>query len=67
MSKNVILEITETESHRFEALIDALKDSLHRIAQEAPRREAEYERLKAEGQAAMSDMWATIEHVEKTL
>ena len=67
MSKNVILEIPETESHRFEALLDALNASLHRIAQEAPRREAEYERLKAEGQAAMSDMWATIEHVEKTL
>ncbi len=67
MSKNLILEIPETDASAVEALLDDLNQTLRRIEQEAPRRDAEHERLQAEGRVIMQDVWKTIEHVEKTL
>lgn len=67
MSKNLILEIPETDAAAVEALLDELNETLRRIEQEAPGRDAEHERLQAEGRVIMQDVWKTIEHVEKTL
>ena len=61
------LEIPEPEVAQLEALLDNIIATTRRIAEEAPRRDAEIERLTEEGRAVMQNVWATIEHVEKTL
>lgn len=66
MSKNLILEIPEAESCRFEALLDELNASLRRIEEESPRRHAEMEQLTKDGREVMRDVWARIGNVEKT-
>lgn len=66
MSKNLILEIPETEAGEIEAVLDVMNATLQRMEEESPRRHAEMERLTREGREIMRDVWATIEHVEKT-
>jgi hypothetical protein len=67
MSSNITIEIPAQEAQSIMQMIDAFNANVRRMAEDAPRRDAEIDRLDRETKEAMDDIWRTIENVEKSL